>query len=59
MSTIRNLTSKATVQGGLALLFAGTTCVLGVRGDIDGPSFLGLMLLVAGFYFGKGGGTDK
>lgn len=53
MSTIRNITSKATVQGVLALMSFTTATYLAVIGDLDGPTYFGLTMLIAGFYFGQ------
>jgi hypothetical protein len=51
MSTIRSIFSKSTTQSTLAFLVIGTTAALAFRGDIDGPSFLGVAIVVVGYYF--------
>lgn len=51
MTTIRSVLSKATQQAVFGGAIVGTLCYLAIRGDIDGPSFLGVALLVVGFLF--------
>jgi len=48
---LRNVFGKATVQGVLALGIMATAATLALTERIDGPSFLGLAIVVAGFYF--------
>lgn len=53
MTVVRSAFAKTTVQGIAAMSIIGTACYLAVSGAIDGPSFLGLAIVVAGFYFNK------
>lgn len=53
MSTLRNIFAKSTVQAAVALAVIGTASYLAIIDRIDGPTYFGLALLVAGFYFGK------
>lgn len=50
MSIVKSF-GKATVQGILAVGIIGVASALALMGEIDGPSFLGLAIVVAGFYF--------
>jgi len=54
MISLKGIVNKATVQAGRALGGFGMGMFLAFRGDIDGPTYFGLVLLIAGFYFGKG-----
>lgn len=40
-----------TIRALLGILVLGTASYLAIVGSIDGPSYLGLALLVAGFFF--------
>ena len=51
MTTIRSIFSRSTTQSALAFMVLGTTSALAFRGDIDGPSFLGVAIVVVGYYF--------
>lgn len=43
--------STLTIRAVLGALVLGTASYLAIVGSIDGPSYLGLALLVAGFFF--------
>lgn len=59
MTVVRSAFAKTTVQGIAAMSIIGTACYLAVIGAIDGPSFLGLAIVVAGFYFKSAPSSDK
>ena len=52
MSTLRNIASKGSVQAVLGLQTFTVASALAWTGAIDGPTYFGLTMLVAGFYFG-------
>lgn len=52
MSTLRNIAAKGSVQAVLGLMTFSVTSALAWTGSIDGPTYFGLTMLVAGFYFG-------
>ena len=49
--TVPKFITNLTIRAGLGALVLGTASYLAVVGSIDGPSYLGLALLVAGFFF--------
>lgn len=52
MSTLKNIAAKGSVQAILGLMSFSVASALAWKGDIDGPTYFGLTMLVAGFYFG-------
>lgn len=59
MPTIfQSIFAKATVTGVLALIIMTVASTLALTDRIDGPSYLGLALVVAAAYF-KSQNTDK
>ena len=49
--TVPKFLTNLSVRAGLGTLVLGTASYLAIIGSIDGPSYLGLALLVAGFFF--------
>lgn len=48
---LSSLTSKATLLASVALIVIGTASYLAITDRIDGPTYFGLALLVAGALF--------
>jgi Na+-transporting NADH:ubiquinone oxidoreductase subunit NqrD len=49
--TLPKFINTLTIRAGLGVLVLGTTSFLAVTDRIDGASYLGLALLVAGFFY--------
>lgn len=49
--TVPKFITNVTIRAGLGLLVLGTASYLAIVGSIDGPSYLGLALLVAGYFY--------
>lgn len=52
-NSIRSAIGKTTQQAVFGLLIVVTLCYLAISGAIDGPSFLGVGMLVVGALFGR------
>lgn len=51
MSAFRSVLGRTSQQAAFGLMVVGTMCFLAIRGDIDGPSFLGVGLIVVGYLY--------
>lgn len=51
MSTLRSVLGRTTQQAAFGLMIIGTMCVLALRGDIDGPTFVGVGLIVVAYLY--------
>lgn len=56
--TVPKFLTTLTIRAALGFLVLGTASFLAVTDRIDGPSYLGLALLVAGFFY-KGDDDKK
>lgn len=54
MTVLRSFTSKATIQGVLALTVVGVASYLAIVKQIDGPTYFGLAVIVVGYFFRSG-----
>lgn len=61
MTTLRSVVGKTTVQAVLAVAITGVASYLAVVGQIDGPTYFGLAVIVTGYFFrsGQPGAPDK
>jgi hypothetical protein len=50
-NAIKSALSKASTQAILAAVVISTGCALAWRGDIDGPTFVGIMLAVIAWLY--------
>ncbi len=57
MTILESVASQTSVRAVLALVVIATASYLAVIGAIDGPSYLGLAIIVASYFFNKAQGT--
>lgn len=59
MNTVKSILIRSTMQAVFGLMIVGTLCFLAIRGDVDGPSFLGVGLAVVAWLYRQPNGEKS